>query len=200
MTELFSGMFVIYVAFVDNLSFWWNCNWYHSAVQGYAKNEPIMRICIRLLHYGTWFCHHLILWPPWYWMVSELCCHDTFDLINQDWACLFRWWPPESKVHGAQLGPTWVLTAPRWVLCRTHELCYLGPYVVSVSKIICSGVHRFGVQSNNYTWSSISLKGHHHIALVIAAAALICGKGRGLMCNYYTAVRQIENFSLEGET
>ena len=31
--------------------------------------------------------------------------------------------PPNSKVHGANTGPTWVLSAPCW----PHEPCYLGP-------------------------------------------------------------------------
>ena len=165
-------MFVICVAFVDNLRFWWNCNLYNSAVQGYAKNELIMLICI--WSYGSWFCHHLILWTLWYWMVSESCCHDTFDLINQGWACLCRWEQGSWGPAGANLGPD----GPRWVRCRTHEPCYLGPYDVSLSTTHCSGVQRFGVQSNNSTWSSTWLRGHHHIALEIAAAALICGKGR----------------------
>ena len=29
---------------------------------------------------------------------------------------------PDSRVHGAYLGPTW----PRWAPCWPHELCYLG--------------------------------------------------------------------------
>ena len=31
---------------------------------------------------------------------------------------------PDSKVHGAHLGPT----GPRWAPCWPHELCYLGCY------------------------------------------------------------------------
>ena len=33
---------------------------------------------------------------------------------------------PDSKVHGAKLGPT----GPRWAPCWPHELCYLGIYAL----------------------------------------------------------------------
>ena len=44
-----------------------------------------------------------------------------------------EWWPtfgpvyvryPESKVHGANMGPTWILSAPD----GPHEPCYLGTF------------------------------------------------------------------------
>ena len=31
---------------------------------------------------------------------------------------------PYSKVHMAYMGPTWVLSAPRWAPCWPHEPCY----------------------------------------------------------------------------
>ena len=31
---------------------------------------------------------------------------------------------PDSKVHGANMGPTWVLSAPRWAPYCPHESCY----------------------------------------------------------------------------
>ena len=33
---------------------------------------------------------------------------------------------PDSKVHGANMGPILGLTGPRWAPCWPHELCYLG--------------------------------------------------------------------------
>ena len=35
---------------------------------------------------------------------------------------------PGSKVHGANMGPIWVLSAPGWSPCRPYEPCYQGPY------------------------------------------------------------------------
>ena len=31
---------------------------------------------------------------------------------------------PDSKVHGANMGPTWTLSDPRWAPCWPHEPCY----------------------------------------------------------------------------
>ena len=33
---------------------------------------------------------------------------------------------PDSKAHGANMGPIWGPTGPRWAPCWPHELCYLG--------------------------------------------------------------------------
>ena len=38
---------------------------------------------------------------------------------------------PDSKIHGAHLGPT----GPRWAPCWSYELCYLGTYWTSQSII-----------------------------------------------------------------
>ena len=42
----------------------------------------------------------------------------------------FRQWHwssyPDSKVHGANMGPIWGPSGPRWAPCWPHELCYLG--------------------------------------------------------------------------
>ena len=39
----------------------------------------------------------------------------------------FEWLYPDSKVNGANMGPTWVLyVVPRWAPCRPHEPCYQG--------------------------------------------------------------------------
>ena len=37
---------------------------------------------------------------------------------------------PDSKAHGAHLGPT----GPRWAPCRPHELCYLGQWGTNCIK------------------------------------------------------------------
>ena len=38
-----------------------------------------------------------------------------------------RWYAYRgSKVHGANMGPTWVLVVPRWAPCWPHEPCYMG--------------------------------------------------------------------------
>ena len=33
---------------------------------------------------------------------------------------------PDSKVHGVNMGPTWVLSAPDGSPCWPHEPCYQG--------------------------------------------------------------------------
>ena len=33
---------------------------------------------------------------------------------------------PDSKFHGANMGPTWILSTRRWAPCWPHEPCYLG--------------------------------------------------------------------------
>ena len=35
----------------------------------------------------------------------------------------------DSKVHGANMGPTWGPVGPRWALCWPHEPCYQACYV-----------------------------------------------------------------------
>ena len=68
---------------------------------------------------------------------------------------------PDSKVHGANMGPTWVLSVPWW----PHEPCYQGKYLV----------HR---QPNNHSWfkkyiwlwfiSNYAILGPNHIQNLIA--------------------------------
>ena len=40
---------------------------------------------------------------------------------------------PDSEVHGANMGPTWVLSAPD----GPHDPCYLGMYAMSFVSIKC---------------------------------------------------------------
>ena len=53
---------------------------------------------------------------------------DDENTIFRHWLCVsltlftFYWSIPDSKVHGANMGPT----GPRWAPCWPHELCYLG--------------------------------------------------------------------------
>ena len=52
------------------------------------------------------------------WINGWVNNHEAGDLSS-------LWWLqniPDSKVHGAHLGPT----GPRWAPCWPHELCYLG--------------------------------------------------------------------------
>ena len=44
-------------------------------------------------------------------------------MLSQVW---FRYALPDSKVHGANMGPTWVLSAPDGPPCWPHEPCYQG--------------------------------------------------------------------------
>ena len=67
------------------------------------KDKKIWPLC------RAHFIHDEILWPLRAW--PSLCI-----LLH----C------PDRKVHGANMGLIWGPTGPRWVPCRSHELCYLG--------------------------------------------------------------------------
>ena len=54
---------------------------------------------------------------------------------------------PNNQAHGANMGPTWVLSAPRWAPCWPHEPCYQGWYVTSVTP----SVHES--KCNSHAWS-----------------------------------------------
>ena len=46
---------------------------------------------------------------------------------------------PDSKVHGANMGPTWVRSvSPRWAPCRPHEPCYQGMSSVGCRHSYCN--------------------------------------------------------------
>ena len=48
----------------------------------------------------------------------------------QKWPVMWKMFPfddvPDSKVHGANMGPHLCPVSPRWAPCRPHETCYLG--------------------------------------------------------------------------
>ena len=50
---------------------------------------------------------------------------DHLVTAKQLTACPMGYSYPDNKVHGANMGPTWVLSAPRWAPCWPHEPCYL---------------------------------------------------------------------------
>ena len=60
-------------------------------------------------------------------------CHEEspeiprFDLRFVLSAYIVRY-DPGNQVHGANIGPTWVLSAPDGPLCLPHEPCYQGIY------------------------------------------------------------------------
>ena len=45
---------------------------------------------------------------------------------------------PDSKIHWANMGPTWV--GPRWAPCWPHEPCYQGLYVEAAISVFSSKV------------------------------------------------------------
>ena len=55
---------------------------------------------------------------------------------------------PDSKVHGANMGPP----GPRWAPCWPHELCYLGSYICTWLINRCHGDH----YSRNYANSVVT--------------------------------------------
>ena len=44
---------------------------------------------------------------------------------------------PDNKVHGANMGPTWVLSGPRWAPCWPHEPRYQGSSSVISKNVDC---------------------------------------------------------------
>ena len=71
---------------------------------------------------------------------------DSLLLCRQRWRRVSTWqnefipgpeqtrWQhnPDSKVHGANMGPTWVLSAPRWASCWPHDSCCQGKQTFSL--------------------------------------------------------------------
>ena len=55
---------------------------------------------------------------------------------------------PDSKVHGAHLGPT----GPRWALYWSHESCYLGSVVQKMPR---SRSHHGSSSDSDRSWSNI---------------------------------------------
>ena len=53
-------------------------------------------------------------------------------VISWSPGCHFDSLHPDSKVHGANMGPIW---GPRWAPCWPHKFCYLGS-VASHEKVI----------------------------------------------------------------
>ena len=51
---------------------------------------------------------------------------------------------PDSTVHGANMGPTWVLSAPDVVPCGLHEPCYQGRHA-------CIPCHKLSIYNNDST-------------------------------------------------
>ena len=56
-----------------------------------------------------------------------------------------------SKVHGANMGPTWVLSAPRWTPCWPHEPCNQGQYHLILPVMSLFGTHSSSLVSTVYT-------------------------------------------------
>ena len=48
---------------------------------------------------------------------------------------------PDSKVHGANMGPTWVLVGPRWAPYWPDEPCYQGSYYRTASHLEMGSVN-----------------------------------------------------------
>ena len=73
------------------------------------------------------------------WIVGDFTCQHGFESYIIQANCQFY---PDSKVHGANMGPIWGRhlgpTGPRWTLCWPHELCYLGRDIHSLYQGISS--------------------------------------------------------------
>ena len=83
----------------------------------------------------------------WLWQHTlPLWCHNIYCDITQCMNALWRFISntelptlgqfitiPDSKVHGSNMGPTWVLSAPCW----PHEPCYQGWSTSLQSNVAC---------------------------------------------------------------
>ena len=50
----------------------------------------------------------------------------VYLFLAGNWTVFLVQRTPDSKVHGAHMGPIWGQTAPRWAPCWCHGPCYLG--------------------------------------------------------------------------
>ena len=82
---------------------------------------------------GWWRLPGLVCWLRIVWTqqlsTMDICCWlislpslPSINGLSCRWVRLEFIACPDSKVHGAYLGPTWVLSAPCW----PHEPCYQG--------------------------------------------------------------------------
>ena len=66
-----------------------------------------------------WTNDGLLLTEPW--ETNSVIFESKYNNLHLSWPQCVN--TPDSKVHGANMGPTWVLLAPCW----PHEPCYQGP-------------------------------------------------------------------------
>ena len=92
-----------------------SCQCVHKLSVNQRSDRPIKYIILKRFH-----------------SMVTLDIHWSRNIIDKifitGWCC--HWWKshqsenPDSKVHGAHLGPT----GPRWAPCWRHESCYLGTF------------------------------------------------------------------------
>ena len=83
---------------------------------------------------------HLDNWNGYYWVNKIALCEIQGFRLSSGWI-FFRNFNlyPDSKDHGANMGPTWVRSvSPRWAPCRPHEPCYLHMSSVGSRHSYCS--------------------------------------------------------------
>ena len=56
---------------------------------------------------------------------------------------------PDSNVHGANMGPTWVLSAPDWL--------HVGPMNIAIRAVLVKDFFEYGnTVTENYKWYTIN--------------------------------------------
>ena len=68
---------------------------------------------------------------------------------------------PDSKVHGANMGPTWVLSAP----CCPHEHCYQGLFAILDSEHTKEVIK---VNNDNIQWKQFTVAVHVYPQFTVA--------------------------------
>ena len=94
-----------------------------------------------LLEAAIWFISQPV-------MVPMQCAVLRFRFIFQEIICDTI---PDSKVHGANMGPTWVLSAPDGPHVSPHEPCYQGCLVPQLLATDQRTMSRYPMAS--ITWS-----------------------------------------------
>ena len=84
---------------------------------------------------------------------------------------------PDSNVHGANMGPTWVLSAPDGPHVGLHELCYQGSFDQSES----AGIMALAFLPNLMTW--YGLQTCHSMAGSDLFNSMVPGRSGGCFTN-----------------
>ena len=99
----------------------------------------------------------------------------------------------DSKVHGTNMGPTWILSAPGWAPCWPHKPCYQGLSIIC-GRTVINHIILSNRKSRDHclTWWPVSWA---FVAKDAIGAMLFIRCGYGCICYYIP-----DNFDLTQRT